>query len=354
MPSEPTIRRALEALATPRERFRSAVAGAVDEVAAFLDARRAPADGRTERTAHELGPFASGRLDAVRFASLFAETATLDPSALARVDRAHEALGRIAALGDEGFCVRVPDGGDLRAHVEHALADLGRAFGAARAVEHVRSGRYPSGEQEAYLDGFAFRHWNRAERQIAPPLVIDVAGGDLQAGGLAEYLDGNQKLVLVVRSPAPAAPLARLITPGMVVIQTADDAEFASFAESDGPAVLARVPEGCARFIHRPGRDASWERLRIEASPSDEPRAAIGCISVFQQREELAHLQALSIAPPAPEVPTAVTTPAEPAAFAAPAAVAASAIEAPAAVAATDPADRLAAWLLSQTDLAGT
>jgi len=348
MQSEPTIRRALDALAAPRERFRSAVAAAVDEVAAYLDARRAPADGRTERTAHELGPFASGRLDPVRFAGLFGETATLDPAALARVDRAHETLRQIAAIGDEAFGFRVPTGGDLRAHVDRALADLGRAFGAARAVEHVRSGRYPSGELEAYLDGFAFRLWNRAERQIAPPLVVEVEGGDLQAAGLAEYLDGSQKVVLVVRSPAPAAPLARLITPGMLVIQAATDADLGSFAESSGPAILALVPDGCARFRHLPGADASWERLGIEWLPSDEPRASVGSVSVFQQREEIAHLRALSAAPPAPEPRVAVAT-SDP-----PALVPATAGDTPVGAPATDPADRLAAWLLSQTDLSGT
>jgi hypothetical protein len=33
--------------------------------------------------------------------------------------------------------------------------------------------------------------------------VVEVDGGDLQAGGLAEFLDGAQKIVLVVRGPAP-------------------------------------------------------------------------------------------------------------------------------------------------------
>ena len=78
--------------------------------------------------------------------------------------------------------------------------------------------------------------------------------------------------------------------------------------------------------------------------PEEEPRRALGSISAFQQTEELRHLAALASRPTA-------------AAAGAAAAGAAPGIGAPAAAAAQDgtapmgPANKLAAWLLSQADL---
>jgi hypothetical protein len=351
MPSESTIRQALDALSAPRERFRSAVAAAVDEVGAFLEARRAPVNGRAARTAHELGPFASGRLDPNRFASFFGESGTMDPLALARVERAHETLRATVERGDDAFVLRAAPGADLRSEVDQALAGLGRAFGAARAVEMARLGRLPTDEHEGYLDGFAFRRWNRAERQIAPPLVVEVHGADLQAGGLAEFLDGAQKLVLVVRGDAPPAALVRLVTPGVLVIQTSDAADLAILAGAAGPAALALCGEGAARFVHAPGEAPVWERITLHGAPEEAPRAALGAFSAFQQGEELKLLRALATAPPAPPEVEAPPAAAPEAASQAPKPAAApEALAAAAAGATPDPVDRLAAWLLSQSE----
>jgi hypothetical protein len=398
MLSEHRIQQALEVLAAPRERFRSAVAAAVDQVGAFLEARRAPTNGRAERIAHELGAFAAGRLDPGRFASFFGESGTLDPLALARMERAHDTLRGVCEHSDDLFVTRVAPGADLRTQVRRALAEIGRAFGAARNVEMARQGRYPSDEHEEYIGGFAFRKWNRAERQIAPPLVVEVEGADLQAGGLAEFLDGAQKIVLVVRGPAPAAPLVRLITPGVFVMQTVDPADLKSFVTAEGPGIAALVSDSAARFVHTPGDAPVCERLTVHFVPEQEPRAALGSFTVFQQREEIASLREMA-RPPAPPSPSPSpaggegselqTTQPAPGAGAVPlpplvggrpggggldpadrlasfllsesglapqnaAAAPAPAPAAPVAPAAVDPADKLAAWLLSQTDLTGT
>jgi hypothetical protein len=347
MPSESRIQHALAALAAPRERFRSAVAMAVDQVGAFLETRRAPASGRTARTAQELGLFATGRLDAGRFASMFGESGTLDPLALARMERAYEALRQIDARGTELFVVRVPPGGDLRVLVGRGLAEIGSAFGAARAAEMARQGRYPTGDHDDHIGGFAFRRWNRAERQIAPPLVVEVDGADLQVGGLAEFLDGTMKIALLVHGPAPAAPLVRLVTPGVFLMQCGDDAGLAALAAAPAAGVAAVLPDGAARFVHTPGQAPVWARLSLEFAPETENFSAIGSFSAFQQSEELEQLRVFSTAP-ASGAPTASDSRAGPGA----------ASVAPGtngvAPSAADPVDTLAAWLLSQADLGGS
>jgi hypothetical protein len=355
MPSDTRIPQVLDVLAASRQSFSSAVALAVDQVGAFLEARRAPTNGRAERTAHELGAFAAGRLDASRFASMFGETGTLDPLALARMERAYHALASIAERGSVGFVTRIPPGADLHTYVGRALAQIGRAFGAARAVHLARQGRYPSEEIDEYVGGFAFRRWNRAERQIAPPLVVEVDGGDLQAGGLAEYLDGRQKLVLVVHGAAPAAGLARLITPGVFVAQTTDPAELAGLAACDGPGIAALVCDNAARFVHTPGDAPAWERLTVHSVPEEEPRAALGSFTVFQQREEIALLRMLA-SPPSSAVPEEEQGSSGAEEQLLPAAVGPSApppLRSPAG-GEGDEVDKLAAWLLSRTDLSGT
>jgi hypothetical protein len=294
MPSEIRTRQALEALAAPRETFRSAVAVAVDQVGAYLAANRGPTNGRAERVAHELGDFAAGRLDAGRFAGLFGQGGTLEPLALARMERAYDMLKSVSEAGPELFVTHVAPGADLRTAVRRSLAEIGRAFGAARTVSLARRDRGPTEDPDAYAGGFGFRSWNRAERQIAPPLVVEVEGDDLQPGGLAEFLDGTQKIVLVVRGPAPAAALVRLITPGVFVMQTPDTADLARLAAIPGPGILALMPEDAARFTHLPGDAPLGERLTLISLPDGEPRVAVGSHGVFQQAEELKLLRALA------------------------------------------------------------
>lgn len=363
MPSEPRIQHALEALARPRAVFRSAVAMAVDQVGAFLDSNRAPLDGRASRTAHELGAFATGRVDAARFAAVLGEPGVVDSLAVARIERALKTLQQIDGRGDDQFIVRIAAGGDLRAEVARALTEIGRVFAAARAVELARTGRYTADQADDSAAGFAFRHWNRAERQIAPPLIVELDGADLQAGALAEFLDGTFKIVLVVRAPATAAPLTRLITPSLFVEQTTEDAALARLAGVEGPGITALMPEGAAGFVHKPGEAPVWERLCVTYAPTDEPGVAIGSVSAFQRAEELKQLRALATPPEslahtgdaAASVPVGVAQAEATAPSASgPLVNGSGSASASSRAEGADPVDKLAAWLLSRTDVAAS
>ena len=350
MPSDVRTGLALRALMGPRERFMSAVVAAVEEVRAFLEAHRPSFDGRaTHRAGAELGAFAAGRIDPERFGALLGGGPALDGAGIARVERALHELSRVAAAGDALFVAEVGEHADLHLVAGHALASAGRAFGAAQAVERVRSGR-AAATDPVLLEPFPFRRWNRAERQIAPPLVVEVPGAALHAGALAEFLDGAQKIVLVVHPPAPPAALARLVTPGVLVMQTAEAAELAEAAAFPGPAIAALVPEGAARFVHRPGRGGTpGERLEIGFLPDQAAIRPLDGMSAWHQREELALLRELKGASARMEVPGdqgRVPSTSDPGG------------ESPGTghlnlEPAVADADRLAAWLLRQAELPG-
>lgn len=330
MRSEELRTQALQAVARPRDVFRSAIAEAVDDVCALLARLRSEGSGARERHARELGAFAAGRVDVERFAATFGYSASVNVDSLAVIDAARAVLEQIAGSGDDAFCVRLERGGDLRETVRTALGSLGRAFGAARTVQLARSGRYTAAEHASLVQAFPPDRWNRAERQMAPPLVIQLSGEDLRAGELATFLDGTQKVVLVVDSPAPPAPLVRLITPGILVAQIGDPAKLTGLLGGDTPAIVAIVAENAARFSHDPAGGARLEqRLAIEHVPADAPRGRIGGLSAFQQREELHQLEALAAAS------IAVRS-------------AAVQVDVVSAGNDVDPADRLAAWLLAQ------
>ena len=299
MPSDELAVRALAALQAPRAAFTAPVAAAVEQVRAYLAAHRPAFDGRAAAVARvELGPFAEGRVDASRFGSLFTGGGPLDPVSLVRVEDALAVLARVAAAGDSLFRVELEPGGDLRLAVGRALAYAGRAFAAAQVVARIRAGR--ADEAPPPAEGFSFRRWNRAERQIAPPLVVELDGADLHPAGLADFLDGAMKIVLVVRGPMAPAPLVRLITPGVWVAQTDDVAALDTLAAVPGPAVAALVPEGAARFVHDPAGGAALAgRLRVGFLPGNGETGALGGLSAFQRHEELAWLAELASAPAA-------------------------------------------------------
>ena len=93
---------------------------------------------------------------------------------------------------------------------------------------------------------------------------------------------------------APPATLARLITPGVLVIQTADPQELEWIARPDGPRVLALMPTGAAQFRHDPAAGPTpADRIVITHLPEKLPRR-LGVSSGFQQREDLAQLEALA------------------------------------------------------------
>ncbi len=338
MPSDERIALVTQAVAGQLDPFRSALATTIEEVRDFLARHRAPDEGRTDRCGAELGEFASGRIDTERFARLFVSSNGAKPIAIESIERAFETLSALSAERDQLFQVTVEEGGNLRNAVAHALEHLGRAFGAARVVALSRAGRYREPEHANLVGSFPFERWNKAERQIPPPLIVVVSGRDLHPAGLVEFLDGAQKIVLIVNGECPPAALVRLISPGTFVLQTHDGTGLDRFAAWRGPGIAALVPDSAARFVHDPAIGAALcDRITIHHAPPERPRSPLGGISATQQVEELEQLTALSARPvSAPALPSA-----EPE-------------SAPAPVAPAGPADRLAAWLISQADLSDT
>lgn len=336
MPSDGRVDLVLAALRDSLEGFRSAVARAVDEVRGELEKRRQPA-GAASSTG-ELGYLADRVMDPARFEGLFSQESLLDPEAVALLEESHEALAALDAADDRIFVEDLATSGSLRDAVAAGLGRLGAAFGAARVAELAREGRHATEARAEHLRAFPPAAWNRAERSVAPPLVVTTPGTALRVGGLAEFLDGAQKLVLVVEGVAPPAPLVRLVTPGVLVIQTEEPEALARMAAFDGPAVAALYPEGsgAALFAHDPseGRDLA-ARMTVTALPEVGTLRSLGPISVAQQAEELGQLAAMTGTGPA-----AVARPSTDGVGAA----RESALS-------VEPADRLAAWLLRQANL---
>jgi hypothetical protein len=322
---------ALEVLRSPVRAFHGTLAATADEVRRHLAARRSGREELVARVRSELGPLAEGRIDAEAFAALFGEHPQADPAAIQALARALEVLDALAARGDALSLVEVPAGASLYAAVSGALADVGRAFSTARLAHEVRASRPPVGDPGS-PEALPFAAWTKAERRLAPPLVVRLQGGDLRAAALAEFLDGRLRIVLVVEGDCPPAPLARLIAPGTYVLQTHDGSGLDRLAAWEGPGVAALVPESAARFVHDPAAGvAVHERITIGHLPDRAPRKAIGGLSAAQQAEELELLRSLAVRPAGPAP--------------------AGAEPAPVGTGGGEPADRLAAWLLSQVDL---
>ncbi len=328
MPSDDRVRTTLEACSGLVQAFRSTLARTADDVGRLLLAHAATKEAKSARVAAELGPFARGRIAVDRFARLVDHQPSVNGGAAEVIRRSHDVLTALLNRGDDLYGVTVDQGTSLRDAVAARLADLGRAFGAARVARDAQRGA-ATDRHAPVLDRFPFTQWNRAERNLAPPLVVEVRGADLWAASLAEFLDGQLKLVLVVTGAASPAPLARLIAPSIYVQQAAEASELAGLISRNGPGVAALVPEGAARFVHDPKAGTSpATRLRIAYLPAQPPRKAVDGISVAQQTDELAMLAALS-QPGAPGAAEAGAAPAP----------------------AADPAAQLAAWLLAQADL---
>ena len=332
MPSDDRVALALRALERPIAEFRSTLEGALAQAAAHLAAIGEDPETRVAHVRAGLGPFGVGRLDAAGFASLFVPPA---PALLEHQDRFRDAVTTIREVLDQGaslFVASVPPGESLTRVVGDALSRAGRAFGAVLAVELMRGHAYRPLEHDRLLEHLSFRAWTRTERRYAPPLVVEVDGADMQVGGLADFTDGRERLVLVVRGECPPASLVRLVTPGTLVLQTTDGTGLEMLALHDGPAIAAMVPESAARFLHDPraGREP-WQRLSLWHVP-EAPKHAIGGSSAWQMAEDLRQLRALSAAPVSAPLP----------------AVVGGAGPGP------DTVERLASWLLSQGGLEGT
>jgi hypothetical protein len=331
MPSDPRVQLALDRLARPIGEFRAAVAGALEQAEAVMAAEEPDEAAHLSRLAAELGEFARHRLDVARFASVAVVSAPMSVTHRDRLQRAIDVLRDVLDRGVALHYVDVPPGASLTAAVDGALARAGRAFGAVLAIELLRGGRYEPSKHDGLLDHLAFRTWTKAERRYAPPLVVHVDGTDLHIGGLADFLDGREKLVLVVRGASPPAPLVRLITPGTMVLQTADETGLDLVATTGGTAIAALVPAEAALFLHDPsqGREA-WQRLSVWRLPP-EPRAALGGLSAWQMQEDLKQLAVLASGGSA-----------------------GGGAAAPEVAPGPEAVDVLARWLLGQADLQGT
>ena len=293
MQSDPRVQQALSAVAAQRARFRGAIESGRGQMRAYLATHGADAGERTISAAVELGSFASGRIDTNRFASVFSATGLLGYEMAERIERSIHVLDELLERRDGLFTAKVPQGGSLRNTVDSALGEAGRAFGAVLAFQAAKTGAHRA-EHEQLLRSFSFSRWNRSERQMAPPLVVEVNGEDFAGEQLAEFIDGGMRIVSVVQGPSSPAPLARLITPGVLVVQAVEAEGLSALDGFDGPAVAALVPSSAARFVHDPRGGSSLRgRLHIDLVP-DAPTRQVGARSVWQQREELTQLAALS------------------------------------------------------------
>jgi hypothetical protein len=346
MPSDARTAGALEALAGHRSQFRSAVSAAHDQMAGYLAAHRARTHGHAQVVARELGQFAAGRIDTERFGALFADAHFLTPENAERIERLVGLLAELLAEQDELFTCDVPPGGNLHSDVERAIAQAGRVFAAVLAFQAIKNGTYRAERHDEDVRGFPFSKWNRSERLLGFPLVVEVDGADAHAEGLADYIDGRMAIVLVIRGSSTPAPLVRLISPGTFVLQTNDVAELGALAHCDAPVVAALVGPNATRFIHDPRAARSAQaRLRVTYVPLDPPRQPLGARSVWQQTEELAQLRTLEqLGRPeavlaSPNVlPAAVDTPSK---------TAGAPLD-------DRDVDRLAGWLLAEAGLAAS
>ncbi|RKY21219.1 MAG: hypothetical protein DRQ55_05160 [Planctomycetota bacterium] len=356
MSPEDTRARAGAGFAAATEAFFASLASTIEQLRAML-----PAGAAVDNDAADpapLGNFALGRIDPARFASLVLRERALDPDASGAMERALATLSGLARQGEQLTSVKLAPGESLHAAVSAALAQVGRAFGAARVAALARSDQYEPARHDRDLERFPFARWNRAERRLAPPLLIELDGADLHAGALAEFLDGQMRFVFVLRGEASPAPLAGLVSPGVFVAQAADAESLERMFAWGGPGLAALVPEPCARFVHDPeGGLQSFERLTLEHLPEQAPAGSVGGISRAQQSAQLRQLQDLAApvtpAVSAPPAPVAARPSAPDAIAAAPRP--ATPDEIAAASAATpptpDPIDKLAAWLLAAADL---
>ena len=332
MPSDDTlIRGAVEAVREPAEAFHSALARAIEDVRSFLARHRASAGDPKDLAAAELGRFGEGRVDATRFAALIAPPKTIGSADLLYVERALEILVKAESRGTDLWKVRVHGGGNLRETVATALADTGRVFGVMRRIAPLLDGRGTKVDAGNLGQGYPFESWTRAERAAAPPLVVEVEGSDMNgAAGLSEFLDGAQKIVLVVRGTAPPAPLAHLISPRVFVMQTQDPAELLRLGKSADPAIAAIAAVGLVPFLHDPSLGRRYaDRLTVGDIPAPDELRTLG----FRQIEEVEHLRELADTHRgAPRGDQKVES-------------------TPVAPPEADPVDHLAGWLLQQANL---
>ncbi len=327
MPSDDRIMQALELVSGQTEAFRSALAVTMDQMRKYAESQGAAQDKRADRLAIELGPFASNLVDTDRLSDVIDESEESSSAALKVVEMARKTLSDLADKGDDLFVLELEAGQNLWHAIDKALADLGRAFSAARTFEKAKANGGAGVDPKKAVEPLPFREWTSRERLLAPPLVVSVDGDQCRANALAEFLDGTQKIVLITRGETTPAPLVRLVTPGTFVAQSTDLDALKKMSNWDGPSVGALVSESAAQFVHDPKAGAeAKDRTTVVFLPEGRPRKALGGVSASQQAEELRQLKALAV----PAAPGGLEEePALP----------------------VNPADKLAAWLLTRADL---
>jgi hypothetical protein len=295
MPSDARVTRALEAVAHQVAPFRAAMSAARADMQQYLDEHRARGRDRAAAAATALGPFASGRIDVERFGLVLTDGRALADDSASRIGQCIATLDELLDRADELFTHGVGPTEPICRTVERAFSEIGRAFGASRVFRAVKAGTYDETKHAPLLVALPFARWSRTERELVPPLVIEVDGADLSAEHLTDYLDGAAKLVVIVTGDASPAPLVRLIAPRTLVMQTTDPHALARLDAWAGPAVVAVLPGTSARFVHDPrGGSRLEDRLSIDFLPTEVPRSALGWRSAAQQAEERDQLAALA------------------------------------------------------------
>jgi hypothetical protein len=320
MSSEEQMVRALDAVRSRIDQFHSALIVTSDQVRGLL-----AGTGSTETDQNEtLGFFAKGKMNLERFSTFAPKAPRIDADAEAPVRAAQAVLKSLLSEGDDLFVIKTQPGRGLGHQLSVRLAHIGRAFAAARVVDLAKNGAYKEDKHAATLERFPYALWNSSERALAPALVVEVSGDDFKPSAIVPLLDANMKIVFVVNDDAPAAALSRVISPRVFVQQEIGDGSLDAFTAFKGIAVAAFLPDTAVSFVHDPSAGSTtYERFVSITFPKEVRKRPIGGISPAQQAEDYTLLESLSVPP---EI---------------------------AGEAASDPAGKLSAWLLSQTDLSG-
>ena len=318
MPSEERSALALQAIRPRIDMFHAALTVTINQVRGLL--------AGTSNTANDqsasLGKFAQGKMDLDRFATFTPKAPSIAPEVEAPVRAAEKVLKSLLEEGDDLFIVKIQDGRGLGHSLSVRLAHIGRAFAAARVVDLAKNGAYKEDKHADTLMRFPYAVWNSTERSLAPALLVEVGGQDFKPSAIVPLLDTNMKIVFSVSGDAPAAALSRAISPGVFVQQEIGDASLEAFSAFKGIAVAAFLPSTAVSFVHDPSSGSTvYDHFVSLTFPKEVRKRSIGGISPAQQAEDYTLLESLS-------VPPELT-----------------------AEAASDPAGKLSAWLLSQTNL---
>ena len=318
MPFEERKAAALDAVRSRIDQFHSSLIVTSDQVRGLLAGTGKSGDDQNET----LGFFAKGKMNMERFASFAPKALRIEADAESPILAAQQVLKSLLDEGDDLFIIKTEAGRGLGHQLSVKLAHIGRAFAAARVVDLAKNGAYKEDKHAATLERFPYALWNSSERALAPAIVIEVSGEDFKPSAIVPLLDANMKIVFNVTGDASAAALSRVISPRVFVQQETGDDHLEAFTAFKGIAVAAFLPDTAVSFVHDPSAGSTtYARFVSIAFPKEVRKRAIGGISPAQQAEDYTLLESLSVPP---EI---------------------------AGEAASDPAGKLSAWLLSQTNL---